>query len=75
MPGCEGAAVRRSGPEVRMSAFIAPFVLVALLSGCSRSDEESALQPVALPDVSSAADSVQKQIRDRYQSLQSAIDR
>jgi tetratricopeptide (TPR) repeat protein len=33
------------------------------------------VQPVALPDISRAAESVQKQIRDRYQSLQSAIDR
>ena len=49
--------------------------VVVLLSSCSRTEPTPDLQPVALPDISSAADSVQKQIRDRYQLLQDAIDR
>ena len=50
-------------------------LFVVLLSACSRSEEAPALQSVTLPDISSAAESVQTQLRDRYQSLQAAIDR
>ncbi len=78
--GGDGAAVRRSGPKVRRSGpkvrwSASLLALVVVLSSCNRSDSTPALQPVALPDISSAAESVQKQIGDRYQSLQSAIDR
>ena len=38
-------------------------------------NQTPSLPPVALPDISRAAEPVQKQIRDRYQSLQAAIDR
>lgn len=48
---------------------------VLLLSACSRHEHAPTLQPVALPDISSAAEPVQKQIRGRYQSLQGALDR
>ena len=57
----------RAGPTL--------LLLVVLLSACSQSDQRPALQPVTLPDISSAAESVQKQIRDRYQLLQTAIER
>ena len=50
-------------------------MLAVLLSACSSSDQFPALQPVALPDISSAAETVQKQLRDHYQSLQAALDR
>jgi tetratricopeptide (TPR) repeat protein len=50
-------------------------LVAALLPACSRHEHTPALAPVALPNLSSAAESVQKQIRDRYQSLQTAIDR
>ena len=50
-------------------------VFVALLIGCSPIAQRPSIQPVTLPDLSRAAEPVQKQIRDRYQSLQTAIDR
>ncbi len=50
-------------------------VFVVLLIACSPAAQPPALQPVALPDISRAAEPVQKQIRDRYQSLQSALER
>ncbi len=50
-------------------------VLVVALTACNSAKQTPSLQPVALPDVSRAAEPVQKQIRDRYQSLQAAIDR
>ena len=46
-----------------------------LLTACNSAKQTPSLQPVALPDISRAAEPVQKQIRDRYQSLQAAIDR
>ena len=46
-----------------------------LLSSCGPAGESPPIEPVALPDISSAAETVQKQIRDRYQSLQAALDR
>ena len=49
-------------------------VLLVLLMACSPA-RQSATQPVALPDISRAAEPVQKQIRERYQSLQAAIER
>src|SRR5262245_30531321 len=54
---------------------LAKLVLVVFFSACSPAKEAQSLRPVALPDISSAAESVQKQIRDRYQSLQAALDR
>jgi tetratricopeptide (TPR) repeat protein len=51
------------------------FALIVLSAACNTSSEAPALQPVALPDISSAAEPVQKQIRDRYQSLQATIER
>jgi tetratricopeptide (TPR) repeat protein len=65
--GCEGAKVR--GCEGLFLMF------VVLLSACSQPREAPSLRSVALPDISSAAEPVQKQIRDRYQSLQAALDR
>jgi tetratricopeptide (TPR) repeat protein len=50
-------------------------LLIVCLSACSPSDQAPPVQPIALPDISSAADPVQKQIRDHYQQLQAAIDR
>jgi tetratricopeptide (TPR) repeat protein len=49
--------------------------LVVLLTACRPAKQAPSLQTVTLPDISRAAEPVQKQIRDRYQSLQSAIDR
>jgi len=51
------------------------YLLVVLISGCSPSTPSPTIQPVALPDTSSAAEPVQKQIRERYQSLQAALER
>jgi tetratricopeptide (TPR) repeat protein len=48
--------------------------VVLLSAGCS-SKEVPSVEPVTLPDISSASESVQKQIRDQYQSLQAALDR
>lgn len=48
---------------------------VVLLAACSPARQAPSIQPVALPDISRAADTVQKQIRERYQSLQAAIER
>jgi tetratricopeptide (TPR) repeat protein len=73
---CGGARVRRSrfeGSTSEGALFLFPFIV--LLWSCSPSRETISLQPVALPDISRAADSVQKQIRDRYQSLQAAVER
>jgi len=75
----EGAAVRRSeGAAVRRcdgAAVLGMFLLITLLSACGQPKETTPLQPVALPDISRAAESVQKQIRDRYQALQGALER
>ena len=60
---------------VRGSLLLGVVLVVALSSACRRNERTPALTPVALPDISSAAESVQTQIRDRYQSLQAAIDR
>jgi tetratricopeptide (TPR) repeat protein len=46
-----------------------------VLCACDRSEKPATLQPVALPDISSAAEPVQAQIRERHKSLQAAIDR
>ena len=59
--------------DVRSS--LALFIFVVLISGCSPSKPSPTIQPVALPDTSSAAEPVQKQIRERYQSLQAALER
>ena len=58
-----------------MKAIHAWLALVVVLTACNSAKQTPSLQPVALPDVSRAAEPVQKQIRDRYQSLQAAIDR
>jgi tetratricopeptide (TPR) repeat protein len=50
-------------------------ITVFLLCGCSPSREGAEIRPVALPDISRAAESVQTQIRERYQRLQNALDR
>lgn len=50
-------------------------VLVVALTACDSQRPAPSLQPVTLPDVSRAAEPVQKQIHDRYQSMQAAIDR
>lgn len=50
-------------------------LFVVLLCACDRSQKAPPLEVVALPDISSAAEPVQAQIRERYQSLQTAIDR
>ena len=60
---------------VRGASLLSVFLLAVLLSACSASRETPQVEPVALPDISSAAETVQKQIRDRYQSLQAALDR
>ena len=70
MQRCKGAWVR--GREDGRA--LTPFLFIVLLAACGPSQETPSLQPVALPDVSSAAETVQKQIRDRYQSLQAALD-
>lgn len=49
-------------------------VCVVVMAACAPAKPTPSLQVVALPDVSRAAEPVQKQIRDRYQSLQSAIE-
>ena len=67
----EGAAVRRC----EGAAVLGMFLLITLLSACGQPKETTPLQPVALPDISRAAESVQKQIRDRYQALQGALER
>jgi tetratricopeptide (TPR) repeat protein len=48
--------------------------VVVLLTACSASKPAASLQPITLPDISRAAEPVQKQIRERYQLLQAAID-
>jgi tetratricopeptide (TPR) repeat protein len=48
---------------------------IVLLTACSPARQSPSIQPVALPDISRAAEPVQKQIRERYQSLQAAIER
>ena len=48
---------------------------IVLLTACSPARQSPSIQPVALPDISRAAEPVQKQIRERYQSLQAAIGR
>ncbi len=58
-----------------MRAIHAWLALVVLLTACNSANQSPSLPPVALPDISRAAEPVQKQIRDRYQSLQAAIDR
>jgi tetratricopeptide (TPR) repeat protein len=55
-------------------------ILVIVLASCSPDPSPTptsrpALQEVSLPDISSAANPVQKQIRERYASLQAAIER
>ena len=56
------------------------FVLSALMAACGSAQPSdpaaarAALQTVTLPDISSAAESVQQQIRTRFASLQAAID-
>jgi tetratricopeptide (TPR) repeat protein len=64
--------VRRSEDARVQSLF---FLLIVLASACSQPEKAPSLRPVTLPDISSAAEPVQKQIRDRYQSLQAALDR
>lgn len=49
--------------------------IAVLLAACGQARQPPPLLPVALPDISRAAEPVQKQIRDRYQSLQSALER
>ena len=58
-----------------MRAIHAWLALVVLLTACNSANQSPSLPPVALPDITRAAEPVQKQIRDRYQSLQAAIDR
>ena len=76
----EGARVRRSGSDgasVRRCeavSLLILFLVAVLLSACSP-PEEPAAPARALPDISSAAEPVQKQIRDRFQSLQAALER
>lgn len=53
----------------------AALAIVVLLIACSPARQSPSIQSVALPDISRAAEPVQKQIRDRYQSLQSTIER
>ena len=55
--------------------YLSLFISIALVSACSPSTQSPTVQPVALPDTSSAAEPVQKQIRERFQSLQAALER
>jgi len=75
----EGATVRRArGPAVRGArrlAVLSLLLVIVLISACNRTEKAPALQPVPLPDISSAAGQVQKQIRERYQLLQAAIEK
>jgi len=50
-------------------------VALALVAACNPAQQTASVEPVALPDISRAAEPVQKQIRDRYQSLQAALER
>jgi tetratricopeptide (TPR) repeat protein len=50
-------------------------IAIVSLSGCGFFQETPSLQPIAVPDISRAAESVQKQIRDRYELLQAALNR
>lgn len=50
-------------------------VLLVVLAACSAAERPPSLRPVTLPDISRAAEPVQLQIRERYQSMQAAIDR
>ena len=58
-----------SGRTALFSAGALAWVLLAN-GGCVSSNHEAApLRPVTLPDLSGAADSVQQQLRARYESL------
>lgn len=54
---------------------LAVTITLFLPCGCSFSQEHPGIRPVALPDISRAADSVQTQIRERYERLQGALER
>jgi tetratricopeptide (TPR) repeat protein len=58
--------------SIRVLLFL---LFVVLLTACGPARQTPSIQPVALPDISRAAEPVQKQIRERYQSLQAAIER
>lgn len=60
---------------MRAFRFALSLVLALALAGCKSREPEPLLQPVTLPDISRAAEPVQKQIRERYQVMQAAIDR
>lgn len=64
-----------------MSRFVAAVVVALLTIACRGAHESTpasdreALQTITLPDMSSAAESVQRQIKERYAALQAALQK